>query len=386
MPKKLRLIVSAILLIIITITSVSCAPAPAPETDEETPEEIAAPDGEVSTEEEAAPPSEEKAKVCFIFDVGVDEQGWAMSANKGRLEVEEAFPDVEVVAVDSVPFSEDATRIFEQLIEDGCGMLILTGAYADFALKVVVDHPEVTFLSFGLGDYHDNLRYYIMDIWNPAYLFGMTAGLMTESNKIGYMSGFPGGYSQVDMYVLGAKSVNPDVEAKIVYTLSWSDAVVEQQLANALVDDGIDFIYGDTASLNYLLVLEEREAGWGVSTYADQEEDAPNAYATSMLLEMGPYFVDQVGAYLDGSWEGNGLDIPPFGDMSVLGEWGDSVPDDVRDQVDAMAEKIIDGYNPFVGPIFDTEGNEIIPEGSALTISDLLFAPPWIIDGLLISE
>lgn len=263
-------------------------------------------------------------------------------------------------------------------------MIFVTSSFADFLTKVAKDHPEVTFVAFGLGEMLDNVHYYIMDIWSPGYLVGLAAGLMTETNEIGYMQGFPGYYSDVNAFTLGARSVNPDVTAKVVFIGSYADPVAEQQLANALIDDGADFLYGMTRSLNFMEVAEDRGV-WGTALYTDQREIAPNAYVTSMILDMEAYFTDQVGKHLDGTWEGGTFDIVPYGDMTKLDAWGDNVPKEVIDQVDAMSQKILEGYNPFFGPINDAEGTLRVTEGQELTFQDMIFGEPWPIEGLIIS-
>ena len=42
--------------------------------------------------------------------------------------------------------------------------------------------------------------------------------------------------------------------------------------------------------------------------------------------------------------------------MLILAPFGDSVPQEVRTEVNAAAERIRGGYTPFTGPIVDNEG------------------------------
>jgi basic membrane protein A len=331
-----------------------------------------------SGEEEAS------VKIGFVFLEGVDGHGWSERANLGRLAIEDEFPEVDTVFVDNVPISEDATRTMEQLIDDGCTMIFVTSSFADFTTKVATDHPDIKFVAFGLGEMQDNVRYYIMDIWNPGYLIGMAAGLLSETGKLGYLQGFPGYYSDVNAFTFGAQSINPDITTKVVFVGSYADPVAEKQLSTALIDDGVDFLYGMTRSINFLEVAENRDV-WGAGLYVDERPIAPTSYVTSMMLYMEPYFTDQVAKFLDGTWEGGTFDIVPYGDMTALGEWGDSVPQEVRDEVDAMSQRIMDGYNPFIGPIYDAEGTLRVEEGQAITFQDFLFGEPWPIQGLIVS-
>jgi len=377
MSRALRALACSLTLVSVALSAFGCSPGGAELEPTNTPmtTEVPAPSATLSS------PS---VKIGFVFLEGIDAIGWSQRANLGRLAVEEAFPEVETVYVDNVPVSGDATRTLEQLIEDGCTMIFVTSSLADFTTQVARDHPEITFVAFGLGETLDNIRYYMMDIWTPGYLIGMAAGLLTETNEIGYLQGFPGYYSDVNAYLFGAQSVNSDVTAKVVYVGSYADPVAEEQLASALIADGADFLYGMTRSLNFMQMAEEKGV-WGTSLYVDERNIAPNAYVTSMMLYMEPYFTDQVGRFLDGTWEGGGYDIVPFGDMTGLDTWGAGVPQEVRDQVDAMSQRIRDGFNPFVGPMYDAEGTLRVPEGQPLTFEDMIFGEPWPIQGLIVS-
>jgi simple sugar transport system substrate-binding protein len=367
------------LTLIAALLFTACAPAATPALATEAP-------AAASTQPPAPPTAApEKVKIGFVFLEGIDSIGWSQAANAGRLAVEKAFPNVETVYADNVPVSEDATRTLEQLIDDGCTMIFVTSSLADFTTKVATSHPDVKFSAFGLGEMLPNLRYYIMDIWSPGYLIGMVGGLLTKTNELGYLQGFPGYYSDVNAFVLGALSVNPDVTAKVVFVGSYADPVAERQLANALIDDGVDFLYGMTLSINFMTVAEERGVS-GASLYVNEHDAAPNAYTTAMLLHMAPYFTEQVGKFLDGSWEGNTFDIVPYGNMTLLGPWGDNVPQGVRDRVDSASQTILAGTSPFVGPVYDAQGTLRVPEGQPWTFQDMMFGEPWPIQGLIVGK
>ncbi len=68
------------------------------------------------------------------------------------------------------------------------------------------------------------------------------------------------------------------------------------------------------------------------------------------------------------------LDLAPFGDM---------VPQDVQDEVNAAKEQIISGeLHPFTGPINDNTGELRVEEGQTMTDEELL-AFDWLVEGVV---
>ncbi len=75
------------------------------------------------------------------------------------------------------------------------------------------------------------------DTW---YIMGVAAGLMTETNKLGFVAAFPLGWTNtfINAYTLGAQSVNPDVETIVAFTFGWGDSAKEADATNSLDQPG----------------------------------------------------------------------------------------------------------------------------------------------------
>ena len=87
----------------------------------------------------------------------------------------------------------------------------------------------------------------------------MIAGMLTESNIIGYPVGFP--YNEVNRavnaFTMGAREVNPDAEVQVVYVNTWFDPAVEQQAAEALVNAGADVLAHEVGAQVYATVAAQ---------------------------------------------------------------------------------------------------------------------------------
>ena len=138
---------------------------------------------------------------------------------------------------------------------------------------------------------------------------------------------------------------------------------METQISNTMVDAGADFLYSFLDDPATVVVAEERGV-WAASAFRDQPEFAPNGYVNGYTFDWSGIFISELSAILDGSWTPGRVELTTFGDGMVSGTWGPNVPQDVRDQVDAIRDQIASGeLNPFVGPIVDQDGMERFRRG-----------------------
>jgi len=324
--------------------------------------------------------------VAFAHVGPVSDEGWTWSHDQGRLAVEAAFPNVQTMTIESMPFSDDATRALEGLVAAGAKMVFVTSGYADYLYQVAEAHPDVAFFECGApGPDLSNLVGYAIDSHNVAYLLGVAAGLLTESNKLGYVGAYPGMYGDVNAFELGALSVNPDAITEVVFVNSWFDPAAESQAANALIDDGVDVLYGIMDDPTYLTVAEERGV-WAVMWNTDMRRFGPNAYVSSVLLNWDDFYVSEVQAYLDGAWTGGRFVTLPLGGGVDRDAWGENVPTEIQTQVDAVREQILGGWTPFVGPIRDASGTVRVESGVTAGWADVMLAWDWPIEGIQVRE
>jgi len=359
-------------LILLVALLASCTPAATP-----TPEATQPP---ATTEA----PVEEPILIAFAYVGPVSDMGWTWTHDNARKAVEAAFPGkVKTAYIENMPYSDEASRALEQFIADGARMIFINSEYADFVTKVAEKHPDVYFLECDGHRIANNEIWYYVAHWNPTYLIGMAAGLMTKTNKLGYIGSYPvqSVYSSVNSFHLGARSVNPDVETKVVLINSWFDPAKANQAANALIDDGADFIM-DIMDETAALQVEEKRGVWGATWNTDQRAAAPTKYVSSVYLDWNNFYVSEVEALLNGAWVGNREVILALGAGVDRDQWGPNVPLEVQQQVDAIREKMLnEGFNPFVGPITDTAGAVRVAEGQALTEMEL-YLWDWAVEGV----
>lgn len=279
---------------------------------------------------------------------------------------------------------EELNEITEQYVREGANVIIDTTAYGDPYVTVCEENPDIYCLEvYGLPFFGNNPEFgknesaFYPRHWEGAYLHGVAAGLLTETNTIGTIGSFeiPLIFAQINSYALGCQSVNPDCEVIAVFQNSWLDAQKETQISNTMVDAGADFLYSFLDDPATVVVAEERGV-WGASAFRDQPEFAPTGYVNAYTFDWSGIFTRELSAILDGTWTPGRIELTTFGDGMHSGTWGSNVPQGVRDTIDSLRDQIISGeVNPFVGPISDQDGVERFAAGEEL--SDAYLYSGW---------
>jgi basic membrane protein A len=335
-----------------------------------------------------ATPAGEPIKVAFVYVGPVGDLGWTYAHDQARLALEEAIPNVETAYQENVPENPaDAERVIRQFAQDGYDVIFTTSfGYMDPTINVAQDFPDTTFIHISGFKTADNVGTGFGKIEEPRFVSGQLAGMMTESNQIGYVAAFPipEVIRGINAFTLGVREVNPEATVRVVWTNTWFDPAKERQAAEALLDGGADVIaqHQDTAGPQQ--AAEDRGL-YGVGYNADMAPLAPGAVLTSAIWNWAPYYIDIVESVMNGTWESEQywggwqdgvVDMAPIADF---------VPDDIRTAIEEEVARFKSGeetiYTIFTGPIADQTGEVRVPEGQSMTDEELL-SMNWFVEGV----
>jgi len=224
------------------------------------------------------------------------------------------------------------TTLWRQMIDDAAAnkdydiMIVGTTPMLELLEEVAQMHPDKKFIIYDSCVNYTNGNfenvYSILYRQNEgAYLAGVYAGLMTNTNKIGILGGqnsttindFAIGYEQ------GARSVNPDIDVLVAYAESWNDSAKGESLATDMYKDGADIIFqaaGTTGlgvfqaaskSDKYAIGVDSDQALLMENTEPEQAKHIP----TSMMKNVDQSLYRALGLYID--------DQLPFGQVETLG-------------------------------------------------------------------
>ncbi len=194
----------------------------------------------------------EKFKVAMLLPGSISDAGWNALAYEGLKAIEKQLGAEISHAETRTP--TDQEEQFRAYALDGYNMVFGHGyEFQDPAKAVAPDFPETIFITSSGGTITDNISPVNFRVEQAAYLLGMIAGSMTQTNKLGVMGGqnIPSVNSTFMAFEGGAKSVNPDIEVSWVYVGNWEDIGKGKELALAQINESVDFIFpnADAAGL-----------------------------------------------------------------------------------------------------------------------------------------
>lgn len=315
--------------------------------------------------------SEETLKIAFVYVGPTSDKGWSWAHEEGAKYVEANMPNVEIQRLESIPEGADSQRVFEDLAADGADLVFGTSfGYMDPMLEAAANYPDTVFMHATGYKSSDNMTNYFGAAEEGRYLAGMAAGAATETDLIGYVAAFgiPEVVRGINAFTLGAREVNPNAQVQVVWTSTWFDPPTEGDAAQSLLDAGADVIAMHQDSPAPGQAAEAAGAKW--SGYnADMSEFAPNAWLTAPTWNWNDYYLATAEAVRAGTWTPD----PVYGNMADgmvgLADYGDSVPQDVRDLIDErMAEVIAGTFAVLPDPIVNQDGVEQ-PLGDIFTMN-----------------
>ena len=233
----------------------------------------------------------EKFKVAMLLPGSISDAGWNALAYEGLKAIEKQLGAEISHAETRTP--TDQEEQFRSYALDGYHLVFGHGyEFQDPAKAVAPDFPETIFITSSGGTVTDNISATNFRVEQPAYLLGMIAGMMTQTNKLGVLGGqnIPSVNSTFMAFEGGAKSVNPDVEVSWVYVGNWEDIGKGKELSLAQISEGVDFIFpnADAAGLGAYEAAElAQKEGKTVYTFGanrDKSDISPSTVIANAVI------------------------------------------------------------------------------------------------------
>jgi basic membrane protein A and related proteins len=175
----------------------------------------------------------------------------------------------------------------------------------------------------------------------------------------------------INAFTLGARSVNPKVQVRVIWVNSWYDPGKERDAANTLIGQGADVVTHHTDSSAAVAAAEEK-GKFAIAYHSDMSKFGPKAQLAAVTHHWGEYYTRAAQSVLDGNWKPGTLWGGMKDGMIKLEAINASVPKEVADLAAAKGEEIRAGsFHPFTGPIKTNTGKDVISAGAALTDEQL---------------
>jgi basic membrane protein A len=344
--------------------------------------------GDTNAPQQPGTPIDREKVVIGVIHVGDTKSGYSLAHDIGVQEMQKALGlrDDQIIRKLNVN-DADALMIestMRECIDGGANVIIATSwGHMDICEKLAAEYPHVIFANASGYKYNDtNFTNYFGRMYQARYLSGIVAGLLTKTNKLGYVAAMDKTNSEVtgglNAFALGVESVNPDARIYVRVTYSWFDPDGERQTARRLIEEGCDLIAQHCNNADPQKEAE-RAGVWGIGFNSDMSAEAPNAVLTSVVWKWGVYYTYLIGSVIDGSF----TSAPYFGglaegivDITPLN--GALSTPEMETALAGARERILSGETGvFDGVIETNDGRSVGVKGSVLPDSEILGEIDW---------
>lgn len=301
---------------------------------------------------EAAEGNEKVIRVGMVTDVGgVNDESFNQSAWAGLEKAKKEYGDkIEVKYLESKQDADYVPNI-ETFVDQDMDLIIGVGfKLADAIEEAAKNYPESQFalIDASYPEQPKNVTSLLFEDNVSAYLTGLVAGKMTETNKVGFIGGIEG--EVIDRFDYGfragVKAANPDAKVMVQYANSFTDSALGKSIANQMHKDNVDIIFSAAGAVGIGAIEAAKENNKkAIGVDQDQNKLAPDNVITSAMKNIDNAVFNLVKSMMDGTYEGgkviintldmDGVGIAPTSDKNV--------PPDVLEYVQKEVEKIKSG-------------------------------------------
>jgi basic membrane protein A len=325
-----------VFLLLLAVILSSCQPAATAE-----PQATSAP-AAVETEAPTAAPVTTSLSFAMVTDeAGLGDQGFNDAAWEGMTRAETDF-GAEIKVVES---REQAQYVpnFSTLAEQGEDLIVGVGfLLSDAMTEVAPQFPDTHFALVDACVDSPNVACILFKEQEGSYLVGAIAGLMTKTNKVGFVGGresdllkkFESGYKA------GVMTTNPDAEVLV----SYADPAKGKEMANAQYDQDADIVYEVAGLTGTGVIAAAKDRGlYAIGVDRDKNYLAPENVITSMLKDVGEGVYQTAKMVAEGQFKGGeyryGIKEGGIGYATT----GGLLPQEVVDVADTLKGMIVDG-------------------------------------------
>lgn len=333
----------------------------------------------------------------FVYNGPKNDLGYNQAHAEGKLTLKNT-PYVQTLEESNVPETVAVEESMRDMIhQDGARVILATsyGFLDPFVLRVAREYPDVQFFHCG-GSYRDgvdpkNVGIYFGFIDEVEFLAGMASGLTTRTGRMGFVAAkpIPQVLRNINSFMLGARSVNPKVTMRVVFTGDWVLPVREAEASSSLVDQGVDVLTGHTGSPRVIVQIAERRGVFATGYQFNQAVLAPHGFLTGAEWAWGVVYRRYARMIHEGKSVMNG-GIPRRmsgtlkDDFCRLSPFGPAVTPAVREELAKARARMLDGsLEVYRGPLRDNRGRTVVPAGTTVKIEDpALDGMYWLLEGI----
>ena len=255
-----------------------------------------------------APDSKPKLKIGIVYDTGgLGDKSFNDSANRG-IERAKTELNVEATIIQSKNQSDYELNV-ESLVSQKCDLVIAVGLGMENAVNAVAaKFPDAKIAVVDGGGKGANVRSLLFKEEQGSFMAGYLAGLMTKSNKIGFVGGM-----EIPLiakfqygYFAGAKLANPNIELlPAKFTGDWNSTDKGKSAAIVLYSSGADIVYHAAGRAGLGVFQAAKEQGkYVIGVDSDQDYMLEGKTLASMVKRVDEAVFGTIKDVQDGKYTG----------------------------------------------------------------------------------
>jgi simple sugar transport system substrate-binding protein len=312
--------------------------------------------------------------------------GWSHTLMEGVRSVQEAYGDqLEVTVLENIAEGPDADRIANGLVAEGHNVLLLGSfGYQNGGVQIAQRRRDVSVIHASGYLTEPNFAPFTAKYWQGTYLMGMAAASLSTSKKIGCVGAFaiPELITSINAFMLGAQSIDPEIELSVVWVNSWFDPASEQEAAKALISQGVDVIFSNAQDTPSVIAVAEEAGVYAWNLNSSMKTYAPSKYLGVVGTDWGPHFKRLVDAHVAGEFPGENFWLGMEDDIVYTADWNPDIPAEIVSQIEERQAEILDGsFVVFKGPLVDQAGTERVADGVTMTDGEII-SMDWHVTGV----
>ena len=276
---------------------------------------------------------------------------------------------VKIIEEENVPETDACAKSMESMVNlDGANIVLGTsfGYFDPFMVDLAKKYPKVEFRHaaplWSAAKHPMNLGSYFGYLTQAHYVDGVAAGLSTTSGKLGFVAAKPisSVLSNINSFLLGARSVNPKATVQVIFTGDWSMPVREAEATNALVDAGCDVITCHVDGPKVVIETAEKRGAKTCGHNASQAPLAPKGFITGAEYKWETIYKSYASDLVAGKKLPNMLSGGYETDMVQNTPFGAGATEEAKKAATAAIAGLKAKKPIYAGPLKDNKGKLVI--------------------------
>jgi basic membrane protein A len=245
-------------------------------------------------------------RIAVITDANFSDKGWGESSLDAARYIEQKY-NFSIALEDNVAIP-DIEMTLRKYAKSEYDLIIAHGfQWGEPSLQVGRAYPQTKIVVFtGLVESR-NVASIFPQQQEGSFLLGALAGMMTNSNVIGFVGGeeYPNVVNIFEGYKQGAEGVNDNITVIGTYLNDWDNPARGREAATSIIRQGADFMFHVADSSGQGVIHASDDSGiYALGAVQDQNHLAPDTVLSSFVLDVDKAYDAAVKMVMEGNFTG----------------------------------------------------------------------------------